>query len=324
MAENTIVRWADPKVILVATNLAEDHTFMFQAIRQARLSRAKVLLVHVIPPLYLMTEAVYGTPIAQSNQVALDARAKLDELAAHFQWEGIDCEPIILSGAPEEQIPLLLKSRTVDRIIVAARNASGVERLIGGSVAEALISSLAVPVCTIGHHMGPVLARPTPPERILVAVSLEPESLVLASFASTLAEMHHARLTLLHVLDLTGMSGQDQELARFKARQKLAELIPKSARHRHQPVLLVPHGDPTKVIPEAAGSMSHDLVILGGPVPSLFSSLLGANVVHRVIVEAKCPVITIKSAAEIELETPIHQGALDEDASIVHSVGSTE
>jgi len=324
MTQSAIVRWSDPKVILVATNLVEDRTFMIRAIYQATLSRAKVLLVHVIPPFYLRTEAVYGTPFVQPNLVVRNARAKLEELAAEFQWEGIECEPIMLNGLPEEQIPLFVKSRIVDRIIVASRSASGVERLIGGSVAEALISAVEVPVCTIGRHMRPTLACATQPERILLATSLQPESATLVSFASTLAELHHSHLTLLHVLESVGMTEQEQERARFKARQKLSGLIPKEARHRHQPVLLILEGDPKTVIPDVACSTSQDLVILGGAFPSLFSWILGTGVVHRVIVEAKCPVITIKSPSDGAKERPFRREAIDAGATIVSSIECNE
>lgn len=324
MTPNTIARWCDPKVILVAANLLEDYPFMRHAIHQATPSRAKVLLVHVIPPVHLRMEGVYWTPCVPPTPVIRVARAKLDELAAEFQWEGIECEPIILNGLPEEQIPLFVKSQIVDRIIVESRAASGVERLIGGSVAEALVSSVEIPVCTIGRHMRPDLACAPQPERILLATSLQPESTMLVSFASTLAELHDSQLTLLHVLDSAGMTEQERELAQFKARQKLSGLIPKEARHRHQPVLLIQEGDPTRVIPEVAGSTSQDLVILGGAYPSFFSWLLGTNVVHRVVVEAKCPVITIKSPAGTATERPFWRDVIDAGRTIADSIGCNE
>jgi nucleotide-binding universal stress UspA family protein len=327
MAPNTIVRWSDPKVILVATNLVEDHMFMLHAIYQAMLSRAKVLLVHVIPPFHLRTEAVHGTPFVQPSLVVQNVRAKLDELATEFQWEGIECEPIILNGLPEEQIPLFVKSRIVDRIIVASRNANGVERLVGGGVAEALISGVEIPVCTIGRHVRPDSAYAAPSKRIVLATSLQPESPMLASFASALAELHHSHLTLLHVLDSAGMTEQDRELARFQARQKLSGMIPKEARHRLQPDLLIPEGDPTKVIPDTTGSMAQDLLILGGPFPSLLSWILGTSVVHRVILESKCPVITIKSPIGSATEKSFRRDArdaIDAGATLAHPIGCTE
>jgi nucleotide-binding universal stress UspA family protein len=324
MTQSALVQWSDPKLILIVTNLVEDHTFMLHAIHQATLSRAKVLLVHVIPPHHLRTEAVYGTTCGQPSLIARNAKAKLDELAVEFEWEGIECEPILLNGLPEEQIPLLAKSRVVDRILVASRVASGIERLIGSSVAEALIAGVEIPVCTIGRHLRPRLACAIRPERILLATSLQPESSTLVSFASTLAELHHAQLTLLHVLESVGMDEQERELSLFNARRKLSWLIPKEATHRHQPVFLVSEGDPKTVISDVAGSSSQDLIILGGTFPSLISWILGTSVVHRVIVEAKCPVITIKSRAGVAAVSPSRQDAIGAGAAIVHSTECNE
>ena len=137
MPQNTIVRWSDPKLILVATDLIEDHTFILHSNLSGESDPgARVLLVHTISPAYLRTEVVHRAAVDRPNLVLRDAQAKLDELAAELRREGIECEPIILNGPPDEQIPLFAMTRDVDRIIVAARTASGVGRLIGGSVAD--------------------------------------------------------------------------------------------------------------------------------------------------------------------------------------------
>ena len=324
MAESMIVRWSDPKAILVATNLIEDHTFMLHAVHQATLSRAKVLLVHVVIPHYMRTDATHGTSFMQPTSGARNVKTKLYELAAEFLREGVECEPILLQGLPDEQIPLLVKSRNVDRVIVASRGASGVERLIGSSVAEALILGVEIPVCTIGRQVLPYSAHATQLGRILLATFVRPENAMLARFASALAELHRADLTWLHVLDVDGMTEQEREFARINVRKKLLGLIPKEARHLHEPVLLMPEGDPAKIIPDAAGSMAQDVVILGGPFPSFFSRILGTSVIHRVIVEAKCPVITIKSSAGSATEMPFRRDAVDECETIAHSIARAE
>ncbi len=322
MPQSTIVRWSDPKLILVATNLTEDHAFILHSICQARVSQAKVLLVHTISPFYLRTEVADKASVDQPNLVVRDAREKLDQLAAELRREGLECEPIILNGLPHEQIPLFATIRNVDRIIVAARTASGVERLIGGSVADAVISRVDVPVCTIGRHTRSDPSSTFPPCRILLATSLQPGSELLVSFASALAERHESRLTLLHVLDSDHMTQQDRELARFDVRKKLLGFIPNEARHRHQPVVLIPEGDPTIVIPDATGTLSQDLVILGGPSPSLFSWILGTGVVQRVIDVAKCPIITIRCPTNAAMNQEYRKDAIDTDAALTRSIGS--
>ena len=192
-------------------------------------------------------------------------KSKLDEIVREFLHEGILCEPIILAGRPAEQIALLAKSRRVDRVIAATRYASGVARLVEPSVAEELIATLDIPVCIIGRRAHPGPACGTPLGRILMATALDSLSSTLVSFASTLAELNQSRLTLLHVIETEGMSEQQRELARMVARQKLTSLVPREARHRDEPVLLIRDGDPGTIILDESSSFPQDLVILGTP-----------------------------------------------------------
>src|SRR5450631_831155 len=122
MTENAAARWSDPGVILVATNLFEGYSLILHAIYQAKLSQARVLLVHVIPISRCMGEAACGRPFHLSSPLLRNVRTRLEEFLADFRREGIECEPIILNGLPELEIPLLVKSRSVDRVIVATRN----------------------------------------------------------------------------------------------------------------------------------------------------------------------------------------------------------
>jgi len=297
MAKNAIARWSNPELILVVTTLLEDHTLMQHAISQAKLSNASVLLVHVIPPSPLITEDDCGSSFVLPSPTVRIIRARLEQAAREFQREGISCEPIVLKGFPEVEILPFVKSRSVDRVIVATRSMSGVARLIEGSVAEKLIDVLTVPVCVIGRRTRAAAAFGTPLGRVLLATSLHSTSAMLANFASALAEVNHAHLTLLHVLVSEGMSEQQSEVAKLASRRRLSALVPNEARHNSQPVLLVREGDPATIILEEAGSLSPDLVILGPPHSSKASQFFSNSVVHRVLLKSECPVITIKSVS---------------------------
>ncbi|MGB7549576.1 MAG: universal stress protein [Terracidiphilus sp.] len=204
---------------------------------------------------------------------------------------------MIVRGLPAEQVAILARSRAGDRVIVASRYACGVARLLEGSVAEELITTLEVPVCVIGRRTRPGAASGTPLGNILLATSLHPGSALLASFASRLAEVNHSHLTLLHVLETGGMSEPQREAARLEALQRLSALVPNEARQSYQPAYLVKEGDPAAVILDEAGSMSQDVVILGSPHSSMVARPLTDSVVHRVVVESQCPVFTINSSS---------------------------
>lgn len=295
MNRDAMARWSKPNTILVATNLLEGHQLTLHAIYQARLSHARVLLVHVVPPSHLPTMTCRETPTIFESPLARNVRAKLDRTVREFEREGIACEPVVLEGLPGEQIPRLAKARSVDRVLITTRNTDGIARLVEESVAEVLIASLPMPVCVIGRRTHPGAALGTPPGRVLVAASLHEGSTALVRFGSVLAEAHRSPLTLLHVVDTASFSSQQRELARFAARKKLADLIPVEARHREAPRLLVREGDVASAILAEAGPLSEDLILLGSSYPSVISWILGTSVVRRVVIESECPVITLKT-----------------------------
>ena len=219
MTQRPIVRWSSPRVILVATNFLEGQSLLLNAIYQAKLSNARVLLVHVIPHPYLKADVQKCAPSFLPAPAVRAIKSKLDDMAKEFRSGGVLCEPIILTGFPAEQISLIVRLRSVDRVIVGTRYASGVARLVEPSVAEELIATLEPPVCVIGRRAHARQAYGTSLGNVLLATSLHSQHSLSADFASTLAELNESRLTLLHVLDTKGMGEQERELARLAARQ---------------------------------------------------------------------------------------------------------
>ena len=316
MTQSAIVRWSNPEVILVATNLFDGYPLIMHAIYQAKLSHARVLLVHVIPISRLMGEATYGLPIRLPSPLVRSVKAKLEEIASDVRREGVECESIVLKGAPEQEIPLLVKSRAVDRVIVATRSASGIARLVGVSVAEELIAGLEVPVCIVGRRNHPGAACNTPLGRVLLATTLHLDSLLLAGVAGALAASNHSQLTLLHVLNTEGMSERQRESALAMTRKRLCALVPDHSTHRVPPIFLVYEGDPATIILREAGTMAQDLIILGSPHPSMVSWVLDTSVVRRVVIESQCPVIVIRPT--IQATTEFLQGLGGAEVTIAH------
>ena len=294
MKGNTISRWSNPDVILVATNLLEGQTFLLHAIYQARLSRAIILLVHVIAPSGIKFDALEGTSTVALDHAVHAAQLKLDEFAEEFQFEGVVCETIVLTGDPAERISLVAKSRAVDRVILAARYESGLTRLVEPSVAERLIETVDMPVCFIGRRAHPSPACDAPLGAVLCGTSLHLGSLQAVSFASALAELNHSQLTLLHVLDTEGMSEQERQLTRSAARQRLCASVPTEARHRDHPNFLIREGDPALIILAESLSRPQAFIILGSHHSQMAWPLMN-GVVRRVIQESQSPVITINS-----------------------------
>jgi nucleotide-binding universal stress UspA family protein len=300
MSPNEIVRWSNPSAILVATNFLEGPTLMLHAVSQARPSNAKLFLVHVTPPVSLRGEAADEFELALQSAAIRAAQSKLDETVKGLLCKGVSCEPVVLTGLPVEQISKFVKSHSVDRVIAASRYASGVARFVEASMAEELVATLDVPVCIIGRHALSMAGCGARFERVLFATSFHSTNSRLVNFASTLTEVHGARLTVLHVIDSEEPSEQRRAMARFEIRRRLASLVPKEARHKYQPALLIREGDPATVILDEARTSASDLVIIGSP--SGATQLLDNDVVHRVVTESACPVITVKFGSADSLQ----------------------
>jgi hypothetical protein len=90
MTRSCTARWSNPEVILVATNLFDSYSLIMHAIYQAKLSHARVLLVHVFAVSHAMSEATDGFSICMSSPLVRSLKRKLEEIAAeHARLEGV-------------------------------------------------------------------------------------------------------------------------------------------------------------------------------------------------------------------------------------------
>jgi nucleotide-binding universal stress UspA family protein len=288
-------RWGNPDTILLATNLQDAPHLVPHAIAQAKLSGSKILLVHVIEPEYLRTNPAQGLPFVIPGPAMRAVQTKLNRIVKQFQQEGILCEPIVLKGIAREEIPALIKKRAVDRVIVGTRSAEIIERILLGSVAEDLLHEVDVPVCVVGPHVRPQIRPDQEPASILFATSFYHESQQSAQLAIEIANLHQSHLTLLHVLP----NGQEYEEFYEQRKVQLLNLITEEAKLWSSPSIAIREGDPAAEILAEATRLSADLIILGTTGASKTARLLAAGVVHRVIAQAKAPVITLRQEQEI-------------------------
>jgi nucleotide-binding universal stress UspA family protein len=299
MKSTLLHRWGNPEAIPVATNLLDAPHLVPHAIVQAKLSQAKVLLVHVVEPSYLRASPADGPPFVMPGPTVRSVLSELNRLVKQFQYEGILCEPIVLKGLPNEQIPALVRKYEVDRVIVGTRSAETLDRILLGSVADDLLHQLDVPVCVVGPHVRPQVAPDQEPAAILFAASFHRESNQSAELAIELANLYQSRLVLLHVMEPKHAKDEEGMKLRKQREEELTALITEEARLWSSPVILVREGDPAREILATAKELSADLIVLGATGASRSSGLLAAGVVHRVIAEAKAPVLTLRQEHEM-------------------------
>lgn len=74
---------------------------------------------------------------------------------------------------------------------------------------------------------------------------------------------------------------------------KLRQMVPQEAELWCEPRYLVERGIPAVKILEAADRQRADLIVLGAQPAKWLATHLNAGTVHKVVSEAKCPVLTV-------------------------------
>ena len=312
MDDAMLHRWSKPDTILVATNLLDAPHIRPHVIAQARLSGAKVLLVHVIQP-SLSMNLTDGPHFVLPSPTLRSVQGRLNEIVKELQYEDILCEPIVLKGSPGEQIPALIHERRVDRVIVGTRGAEALGRILLGSVADDLLHHVDVPVCVVGPRVRSQVFANRKPTSILVATSFRSQRPPSVQLAVEFAALYHAHLTLLHVVSEEHTSEERCQRLRKQAHDELATLIAERGDVQVRVTVRIRGGTPSERITAFGSKIQAEFIVLGASAASRASRLLAAGVVHRVIAEAGVPVMTLLRDRDTMEEQLTSAGATSAD-----------
>jgi nucleotide-binding universal stress UspA family protein len=128
---------------------------------------------------------------------------------------------------------------------------------------------------------------------ILCAVSLHEASAVVAAFGAELAEQHHGRLILQHVIRpqdrLQAMEGHSLD----EVETQVIALVPEKLQSQIELQTVVVPGDPTEELLYQSRAQQADLIVLGAQGASAFAAATRHGVVYKVLAHAQCPVMTL-------------------------------
>ncbi len=182
-----------------------------------------------------------------------------------------------------------------DLIVVGTHGRSGVRKLALGSVAEEIIRSAHGLVLTVGPNVHVNAPADVRLQSILCASDLSPESDRAVDYSVLFAEDSGGSLTLVHSLSVPG------DLAclnavKWATCQKLKRQLPTETSLRTPPSLVVDFGTASRVIVCAAQKQRADLIVMGvkhTEHPWLSSHATWLTI-HQVLVQASCPVLTVR------------------------------
>jgi nucleotide-binding universal stress UspA family protein len=311
MANALKPEWSVPGTILFATEVPANERAFSYAMAQAAEFGADLILFHAYDTLVVSASETSGIRYYDYTAAAKAEIQYLEPLAERARAAGVRTEVVVRPGLPADQILVLTHERQIDRIVMGTHSPGPIGKLLVGSVAEAVLRTSTVPVMIVGPHVVEGNLHNFETRTILCAVSMLDTSIVVATFAASLALQHHARLILQHVIKPQERS---QVLAGRSIDQiegDLISLVPEELQEKIDVQAIVVPGDPTEEMLYQARSQKANLIVLGAHGASAFAAVTRHGVVYKVLAHSHCPVMTLsplvlaQSGAKGERISPI-------------------
>jgi nucleotide-binding universal stress UspA family protein len=294
-----------PRPVLVATDLSDPaREAIRQAGQHAKERRAKLVALHVaqnLTPIHPVFPHLSQRDVNDEIRIARVLTDRLSDQVDATVDPDVPADVIVDFGVPDVAIVRKAEELQSQLIVVGSRGATGLERLMLGSVAERVVRHAHCPVLVarLGGGRGTILA----------ATDLSSPALPAVEAAARLARERSQRLTLIHVLEvpshlLAGLAPlgpipnipDDASMAQLRAaattmlEDMLARFEVEGDCHvvasHHPAAAIVAHGD----------EIDAGLIVAGTHGRSgIFRMTLG-SVAERVLSQARCSVLVVRRA----------------------------
>jgi nucleotide-binding universal stress UspA family protein len=292
VSAKTLRMWCAPEIILGVTTLSDEQTLLPHIINQARQSGAKIILAHAH---YEPGTRKCRRPSPERPSPSIrETREAMDRIARQLRWLGFTCEPVLLSGPPELEIPRLVRSFGVDRVLLGFEEDPDLATKAILPIPGQVLRGVDVPVCAIGRNA--IHASRTAVRNITLAVSAESRSEVPLSFACRLAQENRAKLNVLHVFESRSDGGVPPTPQCVVA--NLPFTTWREAELFCPTEVTVREGEPVEQILNHCASTQQDLIVLCSPGNTRSEESWRGGVSYRTIAGARCPVIIAKADSD--------------------------
>jgi nucleotide-binding universal stress UspA family protein len=316
------------KRILFPTDFSETgDAALAHACHWAQKLGAELHLFHVVeslrPDLYASAAGALAEASPLDASLGQHARVELERLRGRAREHGVAVSSAAVEGL--SAAPTILdysEAHDFDLVVMSTHGRRGLRRFLLGSVAEEVVQRSSCPVLTLRGGTAPVEAGT--PHRILAAVDLSDHSRQALAHAKELAAVFSAELQLLHVLvrpsipvyyDGVGAPDAAYYGRLAKGAQSALEELYANAPGPGGPVSIhTAEGVAVEEILRFAQVNSSDLVVIASHGLTGVSHLLLGSVAERVVRQAPCPVLALKSFGK---------SLLGKDAALAAGVRST-
>lgn len=255
------------------------------------------LLAVVEPAILPMAEELPANPTRTAlDEQTTEALEKAEALAADA---GVDCQTVIESGTPHEEITTRVEDEGLDLIAMGTHGRTGLDRLLHGSVTERTLRTSDVPVVTT-HDREVSWSL----DDLLVPTDGSAPATDAAAHAIDLAAAIDATVHVLSVVDTQQIADTYDAGAVVPAMiepmiedaRSDAEVVHDMAVERGLDAeTAVIQGVPGRAIPEYAGETDTDLVVMGTHGRSGLERYLLGSVAERTVRTSPVPVLAVPS-----------------------------
>jgi nucleotide-binding universal stress UspA family protein len=236
--------------------------------------------------------------------------AELKRLLIAEAAPGVETDVVLFEGGAAAGILDQATRTGADLIVMGTHGRSGVDRLLIGSITERILRKAACPVLTVPPAAADAVpASPVLYKSIVCPVDFSDSSMHALEYAFSVAREADARLTVLHVtpqeFDLPVEDGGDDSgltIAEFferreqQARLRLEDAV-RAGRDEYctaEP-LTVRGPRPWEEILKVAADRRADLIVMGVHGRGAVDLMLFGSTTQRVLRQATCPVLTLRS-----------------------------
>ena len=173
---------------------------LHQAVPLARWYGASLTALHVVPATVPVDGMFpYALPPLANQGVRSRLEAQLREFVAPARAAGAAGGVLLRDGAVPARILEAARELPADLLVMGTHGQGGLERLLLGSVTEAVLRKAPCPVLTIPHEER-AMSGPAPFKRVLYATDFSPAADDALGYALSLAEEAQGLLILLNVM----------------------------------------------------------------------------------------------------------------------------
>ena len=298
------------KSVLIAFDFSEaSRKPLHHALAIARHYGAKFYLAHVVSGLGYTIAGQEALSLAAERTRRTAQELEL-ELLKSGALAGLHHEFIIREGDVWEQLELLIREKQADMVVLGTHARGALGKMLLGSIAEQVFRHADCLVDTVGPGSpeDSLSEKPKPVRPFLFPTNFTPASLHALPYAISLANHFEAKLVVLHVLPVapipegfhwskTGDLTQMRDEARMASQRQFEALNLQHTRMAIQPEFMVKFGIPGEQILLASHALKADLIVLGLHRPGHIdaASHMPWDLAYKVVVDAHCPVLTIRN-----------------------------